>query len=573
MSALLSVAILMPPVLAALLLVPALRASVLVAAPCAALPALALALVGGRDTIIEIPWLLLGARFGLDATARLFLFFTASLWLCAGLYAHRYLVADQGRARFTGFFLLTCAGNLGLVLAQDVASFYLFFALMSFAAYGLVAHDGSPAARRAGRVYLVMAVIGEALLVAGFVLLVSVTGSLDVGRTEAAPSRGGAAVASAVLLFAGFGIKAGAVLLHMWLPLAHPVAPTPASAVLSGAMVKAGLLGWLRFLPHGAEALPLAGAAVIAAGGAAAFYAVAIGLTQRDPKVILAYSTISQMGVMTVGVGAGLLAPAAWSALLPALAIYALHHGFAKSSLFFGIGVATYAAANRRLVLAGQWLAALALAGAPLSSGALAKMQLTDALLGLPPPWPGGLAWLLAMTAAATTLLMIRFLSVAGSRRPATSGRGAPPWAAWMLLWSLWLLGVVLVGVEAGGMAIGQRLALGAAPAGLWAAAGPLVIGALAAPILMLRMFGGLRRRLTAVPPGDLLAPLERGLGWCARAWRRRPALPAIRLAPTSWRPSLRAGSRIEAWLRLWSVAGTMLLGLLGLLVFLFGLN
>ncbi len=565
-----TVAILLPLALAALMLARPWRSAALAAAPWAALPALALALVGSQDEIIEVPWLLLGARFGLDATARLFLFLTASLWLCAGLYAHRYLAADRGRARFTGFFLLACAGNLGLVLAQDVASFYLFFALMSFAAYGLVVHDGSQVARRAGRIYLVMVVIGEALLVAGFVLLVSVTGSLDLARA-AAPSPSGAAVASAALLFAGFGIKAGAVTLHMWLPLAHPVAPTPASAVLSGAMVKAGLLGWLRFLPLGAEAHPVAGAVVIAAGGAAAFYAVAIGLTQRDPKVILAYSTISQMGIMTVGVGAGLLAPAAWPALLPALAIYALHHGFAKSSLFFGVGLARHAARNRRVVLAAQWLAALALAGAPLSSGALAKMQLKDALAGLPPPWPDALAWLLAMAAAATALLMIRFLSVAGGKLPAPSGRGAPPWAAWILLWSLWFFGAVVVGTAAGGMAIGRQLALGMAPAGIWAASWPLVTGALAAVILSLPLSGRLRRRLAAVPPGDLLAPLERGLSLCARAWRALPALPAVRLASAQPSRSLRAASRIESGLRLWTVAGTILLGLLGLLVFLFG--
>ncbi len=573
MSVLLLAAILLPLALAALMPVPGLRAIGLAGAPWAALPALVLALIGAPDMIIEIPWLLLGARFGLDATAGPFLFFTASLWLCAGFYARGYLAADPGRERFTGFFLLACAGNLGLILAQDVASFYLFFALMSFAAYGLVVHDGGQAARRAGRVYLVMTVIGEALLVAGFILLVSVTGTLDLARAAAPSPLTGAGVASAMLLFAGFGIKAGAVLLHMWLPLAHPVAPTPASAVLSGAMVKAGLLGWLRFLPLGAEAFPMAGALMVAAGGAAAFYAVAIGVTQRNPKVILAYSTISQMGIMTVGVGAGLLAPAAWPALLPALAVYALHHAFAKSSLFLGVGLAKHSAGRRGLVLVGQLLAALALAGAPLSSGALAKIELKDALMGLPAPWHGGLAWLLAFAAAATSLLMIRFLSVTGSGRPAAAEGRAAPWPAWILLWLLWLVGVVVVGADAGELASLHQLARTLAPVALWAAAWPVALGAVAAAVILLPVLGGVRRRLAAVPPGDVLVPIERGLGWCAGTWRRLPAPPAIDFASTRLPLALRVAGRIDGWLRLWSVAGAILLGLLGLLLALFGLD
>ncbi|HSM22072.1 MAG TPA: proton-conducting transporter membrane subunit, partial [Rubrivivax sp.] len=218
-------------------------------APWAALPALALALLGSPDLSLDLPWLLLGARFGLDATTRVFLFFTAALWLCGGLYAQTYLAGDRARARFTAFFLLTCGGNLGLILAQDIASFYAGFAIMTFSAYGLVVHESSAAARRAGRIYVVMAVAGEALLLTGFLWLADVAGTLDMAQAVAALAHAPARQGIVWLLLAGFGVKAGALLLHMWLPLAHPVAPTPASAVLSGAIIKAGLLGWLRFLP------------------------------------------------------------------------------------------------------------------------------------------------------------------------------------------------------------------------------------------------------------------------------------------------------------------------------------
>jgi hydrogenase-4 component B len=142
---------------------------------------------------------------------------------------------------------------------------------------------------------------------------------------------------AAALLIAGFGVKAGLLGLHVWLPLAHPVAPTPASAVLSGAMVKAGLLGWLRFLPLGTAALPVVGATLVVLGLAGAFLAALAGVLQRDAKTILAYSTVSQMGLLAVGVGLALAEPAAWPLAAAALPLYALHHGCTKAALFLGV--------------------------------------------------------------------------------------------------------------------------------------------------------------------------------------------------------------------------------------------
>ena len=94
----------------------------------------------------------------------------------------------------------------------------------------------------------------------------------------------------------GFGIKAGALALHFWLPLAHPAAPVPASAVLSGAMIKAGLLGWLRFLPLGYAALPAAGLGLVGVGLAAALIGAAAGALQRNPKTVLAWSSVARWG-------------------------------------------------------------------------------------------------------------------------------------------------------------------------------------------------------------------------------------------------------------------------------------
>eukprot|EP01035_Chromulina_nebulosa_P057631 gene57631-78962_t len=124
------------------------------------------------------------------------------------------------------------AGNLGLVLAQDAASFYVFFALMSFASYGLVVHSRTPEALHAGRVYLALVVLGELALFAAIALAWQAAGSLnfaDIGPALAVSPWRDAVIG---LTLVGFGIKVGALPLHVWLPLAHPVAPTPASAVL-----------------------------------------------------------------------------------------------------------------------------------------------------------------------------------------------------------------------------------------------------------------------------------------------------------------------------------------------------
>lgn len=169
--------------------------------------------------------------------------------------------------------------------------------------------------------------------------------------------------AVAVVTADAFGIKAGLIGLHMWLPLAHPAAPVAASAVLSVAMIKAGLIGWLRYLPLGQQALPELGALPILASIAAALLAVPAALVQRDPKVVLAYSSIAKMGTMIAGLGIAVMVPALAPAMIAALIFYATNHGLAKGVLFLGVGVVKGSSSRwPLLVLASN---ALVLAGAP----------------------------------------------------------------------------------------------------------------------------------------------------------------------------------------------------------------
>ena len=396
------------------------------------LPALAAALLLQPGIDLEVAWFFMGGRMGIDEMGRSFLLLAALVWGAAAWFAHGYLGDDPQRHRFFFFYLITMAFNFGLILAQDMLGFYLFFGLMSISAYGLIVHRGSPEARRAGRVYMVLVMVGEILLFSGMVLMAARLPDLELATIAASPTGN----LSLTLLFIGFGIKAGLLPLHVWLPLAHPVAPAPASAVLSGVMIKAGLLGWLRFLPMSQEIiLPGWGEALIILGLMAAFYGVAIGLTQTDTKTILAYSSISQMGIMTMLVGCGLLAPNQWPQVATAVSIYALHHGLAKASLFLANGL-PMAQKNSEAAPYLILLPALALAGLPLTSGAIAKFAMKEIVHGLPAPWLTLLGCVLPLTALATTLIVCHFLKTMAARQPQETARGAAVMTrAWLLLW------------------------------------------------------------------------------------------------------------------------------------------
>lgn len=501
------------PILAGFgVLTPRLRRPSISIAPWMALPALVVAFLPDIPSDEHVVWHLLGSKFGIDSTTRMFLVFTALLWAIAGVYARTYMSGDAGRHRFWFYFLLTMGGNLGLVVSGDVASFYLYFALMTFAGYGLIVHEGSREAHRAGRVYIAMAVVGEAMLIAGLMLAAYGADDLAIPTVEAEIEQSPWRLLIVLLLFGGFGIKAGVIPLHLWLPLAHPVAPTPASAVLSGAMIKAGLLGWLQTFPLGETKFDAFGAVFIVIALGSAILAAIAGAFQRNPKTVLAYSSISQMGIISTGVGVVMIAPETWTQMLPAIAFYALHHGLAKGALFLGVGVVQsdiHGGQRRWLVSIVLALPALALAGAPLTSGAAAKNALKEPLGIVSGQWEQWLTWLLLVAAAGTTVLMVRFLYL--TRPGATDGDPAHPFSAGLLVpWgvlvgagalSSWLVPWYLE-VDA---VQPVHLALPYVWQGVW----PILAGvALSWGAMRLRERGALQR-LASIPAGDILEILE----------------------------------------------------------------
>jgi len=538
-----------------------------------ALPAMFAGIVDAAP--LQVTWLLLESGFGLDPTRRIFLTFSGLLWAVAGIYAGGYLANDPQRKRFGFFFLLAMVGNIGLIAAEDLPAFYTFFVLMTFAAYGLVVHNGSRAALRAGRIYIIMAIMGELLLLAGVFLVVVEADShllVDMGSALAVMDYRSIAL---LLLLAGFGVKAGAIPLYFWLPLAHPVAPTPASAVLSGAMIKAGLLGWLHFSPSPWAGLPEWSSWLIAAGLLAAFGAVVVGIFQTDPKTNLAYSSISQMGLMTVVFAIGLASADAWQQASPAVALYAWNHGLAKGALFLGVGVALATRRGKGWVLAGLAFAAATIAGAPLTGGAVTKYGLKEIVDLAPGGWGSALLWLMPLSALGTSLLLGRFLWLCWQKMGAEADHGsfpalAGPWVA--------LLAVVAVGVPWVDAAFGLQVPMpGFDFAGLVDASWPLV---LAAAILWATMrFCRDRHPLPVLPAGDLLVLIEECLIRLRNSWYRM-GLPdlrkgAINLVPLVDRIIALEGTRAivdrtERRLGEWSVVGLLfVLILLGFVFFL----
>lgn len=436
----------LPLLLAITLMLSPLRRFALWFAPWAALPALVVSLLMVPGASVELPWLLLGSHLGFDETARVFLFFTALLWLVAGVYSVGYFSESCSRARFLSWFLLAMAGNLGLIVAQDIVLFYTFFTLMSFASYGLVIFQRTSEALRAGRIYIMLAVLGEVILFAALVLAARAAGNIEFAAVQSALAEAALRDWIIGLMLFGFGIKAGVIGLHVWLPLAHPVAPTPASAVLSGAMISAGLLGWLRVLPLGEVALPVWGGVVVAAGLLAIFYAAFVGLSQRNAKTVLAYSSISTMGVMTAALGLGFIAPENWPLILAAILVCALQHGLAKAVLFLGVDMATATPISkwqRYLLIAGLLFPALSLAGAPMTGGLIAKYLLQVQAAAVTSFWSDWLQTLLPWSSVATSLLMARFLFLVWPRQRTGSAvvvKTRMMWLSWMVLFTVVVL-------------------------------------------------------------------------------------------------------------------------------------
>lgn len=483
--------------------------------PLAMIPGLLAGLAaGGAQT--QAPGLLFGVTLGLSADLAPGMAAVALLWAAAALHA----LGAGGAAAETGFpgvrfrvcFGLAAAGQMGVFVAQDMASFYVAFAVLSFAGYGLVCHNPTAEARRAGRVYIAFVVVGEMALFAALALINIGQSGLGEGAL-ALPALTGVAPPEAAwwLLAFGFGVKAGLAPLHVWLPLAHPVAPVPASAALSGGTLKAGIVGMMLFMPPGA-APPGFGDALIALGFTGAFGAALWGVAQRDVKVVLAYSSVSQMGLALAMVGAMASGQAPAAVAVVALGLFVAHHALAKGVLFLSVepGMPRGAA----MALAG--VAALSLIGLPLTLGYAGKQAFAAAAPAL--------AALFTLSAWGTAALMARALYL---MRTKPGGGAAAQGLALAAAFAALIAAPAALGVGVGGSPASFASALPAL--GVATAAVALVATGLRAP---------------AAPAGDLVAVFE---GFAAYALAAARAMAGVgvrlRIAASS------AALAILAWL------------------------
>jgi hydrogenase-4 component B len=301
---------------------------------------------------IGLPWL--SAHFHLDGLAAFFLLVVNLVGGLAALFGLGYGAHDEEPQRILPFFPAFLAGMNLVPLADDAFVFLVAWEFMSLSSWLLVLSSHRDAeSRRAGLIYLVMAAFGTAALLLAFGVLAGLPGDYTFTAIRA---RGHAPILAAlvlVLTLIGAGSKAGLVPLHVWLPLAHPAAPSHVSALMSGVMTKVAVYAMVRILFDliGPSAWWW-GVVVLVVGGATAVVGVLFAVIQRDLKTLLAYSTVENIGIVTIGLGLALafaangLKPLAGLALIAAL-FHVLNHALFKSLLFFGAGALLVATGAR----------------------------------------------------------------------------------------------------------------------------------------------------------------------------------------------------------------------------------
>ncbi|MEW5784350.1 MAG: proton-conducting transporter membrane subunit [Bacillota bacterium] len=442
----------------------------------------------GKVIVYEIPLLVspLSLTFRVDGLGLLVAAAAAFVWLAATIYALSYMSHELNQVRFYIFLSLTFAGTMGVPMSGDFLSLLVFFEIMTLASYVLVIHTQTEEAIRAGNLYLYMGVFGGLCLVGGIGLLYYYTQTLAIIPSMSAlehfePYH----LAAIVLLIVGFGIKAGMVPLHIWLPRAHPVAPAPASALLSGVMIKIGVYGIIRtvnmfFTPAAIErgalveaadhfaglwhSLADVGLVLIWIGIVTMLFGAFMALLQDNIKKMLACSSISQMGFIILGVGTGAYLGYEGAMGLSGAFYHILNHALFKSLLFLAAGVFAFQLGELNMSnLGGLWrrmpfttvatlVGSLGIVGIPLFNGYASKTLLHHALVEAYEHHHlaslGVAEWLFTLASAGTACYFLKFLYLTLFRKPQQEYkalRGEPwPMKIGMAMLSA---GVIIIGI------------------------------------------------------------------------------------------------------------------------------
>ncbi len=344
----------------------------------------------------------LGMHVTLDGFRVLYGLIAALMWMMTALFSGEYFAHYRNRNRYYFFYLMTLGATVGVFLSSDLYTTFLFFEIMSFTSYVWVAHDEKAESLRAAATYLAVAVIGGLVMLMGLFLLYRTVGTLTMSSLYeacAACTDKRMLYAAGICLLFGFGAKAGAFPLHIWLPKAHPVAPAPASALLSGILTKSGIFGILvvscnvfsRNATWGALILTL-GVITMVAGAVLALFSV-------DLKRTLACSSMSQIGFVLVGVGMLCILNGGGNGVLHAeiaargTLLHMVNHSLIKLVLFMTAGVVFMNVhklnlndirgfgRKKPLLHLAFLFGALGIAGVPLFNGYISKTLLHESIV------------------------------------------------------------------------------------------------------------------------------------------------------------------------------------------------
>lgn len=318
---------------------------------------------------------------------------TAGIWFLTTMFLTQYIPSRKKRNRFHFFFLLTYGSTLGFFMTDNILNQFTFFEILSLSGYFLIIHDEDNAAHEAGVLYLTMAIMGGLCALLGILIAYEATGSLmlgEIGRFLA--PMGTERMVAGGLLFFGYAVKAGIFPMHIWVPKAYAAAPTPATAVLTGILAKTGLYGLYATVILITGADPVFGWLSVALGFITLIHGGVLALMQRNVKHILAYSSMSQYGLILLGLGIGALSGPEGMLALGGAFIHMVSHSLFKVLLFLSIGLLylktqelslnlIYGIGRKSIMLAATFsIAILSAWGIPGFTGSISKSLIHEGL-------------------------------------------------------------------------------------------------------------------------------------------------------------------------------------------------
>jgi hydrogenase-4 component B len=323
--------------------------------------------------------------FKIDGLSAFFLIAIFAISLLAAIYSFHYMNKSEKALRTAAnylFFSLLIGSMALVVTANNMITFMLSWEIMSLSSYFLVIYDHeAPENRKAGLLYFVFSHVGAMFIFAAFGIMYGYTG--DFGFEAAAALPDTAKLIVLILAFIGFGSKAGVFPFHVWLPHAHPAAPSHISAVMSGVMIKTGIYGILRLYMSLNLQTPVFGEVVLIAGMVSGILGVVYALGQQDIKRLLAYSSVENIGIILIGIGIGMIGVSFNNPFMAVLGftgglLHVLNHSIFKSLLFMGAGVVAQKTGTRSMDALGGLIKKMKITGVTFLIGSLA-------ISGLPP--------------------------------------------------------------------------------------------------------------------------------------------------------------------------------------------